>query len=261
MTARDSYPPGTPCWADLGTPDVVASRDFYVELFDWTSSEGDAEHGGYTVFSLDGAEVAGVGPVGGTGFAPSWGVYVSVADLQATEAAVQAAGGRTLVAPLAIGSGGRMAVFADPAGAAVHVWEPGHFPGARVTDVPGSLTWVELTTHDQTGAAAFYGEVFGWTYRTVPMGFGPYGICTVDGVDVAGVATMAPGMPAEPAALWTPYFEVVDPDDTAGRCADLGGRVLQEPVDVPAGRFALVADQFGASFGLIRGAAEPVPAG
>jgi predicted enzyme related to lactoylglutathione lyase len=253
MTAREAYSPGTPCWVDLGSPDLEASRRFYTELFGWSAGTADAEHGGYTVFSLDGAEVAGVGPLGGTGFGPSWGVYLSVADADDTAEAVQAAGGRVLLAPMDIGGGGRMAVFEDNSGAALHVWQPRHFPGARLTDVPGTLTWVELSTHDQASSAAFYGEVFAWQYRTVPMGFGPYGICSVDGTDVAGIATMAPGMPEQPASMWTPYFEVIDPDATAGECADLGGRVLQDATDIEPGRFALLADPVGATFGIIRG--------
>ena len=254
MTRRDAYPPGTPCWVDLGSPDIAASRAFYSDLFGWSAGGPDAEHGGYTVFSLDGHEVAGVGPIGGTGFAPSWGVYLSVVDVEATAAAVTAAGGGVLLPPLDVGGGGRMAVLTDSTDAAVHVWQPRSFAGARLTDEPGSFTWAELSTRDPEAAQAFYGSVFGWQCRSVPMAFGPYGVFSVVGVDVAGVAQMAPGMPAEPAAFWTPYFEVLDPDDTAGRCADLGGRVLLEATDMSAGRFALVADQFGATFGVIRGA-------
>jgi predicted enzyme related to lactoylglutathione lyase len=253
MTERRAYAPGEPCWIDLGTPDLPGSRAFYGGLFGWVAGTADEEHGGYTVFTLDGVEVAGAGPIGGSGFGPSWGVYLSVADADVTAAAVEAAGGAVVVPPRDIGGGGRMAVFTDSTGAAVHVWQPRGFPGARVTDVPGALTWAELNSHDFEASAAFYGAVFGWTCRFVPMAFGPYGVFSVGGTDVAGMAAMAPGMPAEPTAFWTPYFEVTDPDDTAGRCADLGGRVLQDAVDIEPGRFALLADQVGATFGIIRG--------
>jgi predicted enzyme related to lactoylglutathione lyase len=253
VTLHPSYAPGTPCWVDLGTPDVPASTAFYCGLFGWGAQPPDTEHGGYTVFTLDGLEIAGAGPIGGSGFGPSWGVYVSVADADATAAAVQAAGGGIALPPRAIG-GGRMAVLTDSAGAAVHIWEPRTFPGARITHVPGALTWSELNSHDFEASAAFYGDVFGWTCRFVPMGFGPYGVFSLDGRDVAGMAAMAPGMPAEPASFWTPYFEVDDPDRVADICADLGGRVLQDAVDIEPGRFALLADQMSAPFGIIRGA-------
>jgi predicted enzyme related to lactoylglutathione lyase len=253
MTTRDRYAAGEPCWVDLGTPDVAASAAFYCGLFDWRANAADQEHGGYTTFTQDGREVAGAGPIGGTGFAPSWGVYLCVDDAEATAAAVEAAGGGVLVPPLTVADGGRMAVFTDVTGAAVHAWEPRMFAGARLTHEPVSLTWSELATRDQEASAAFYAAVFGWACRSVPMGLGPYGVFSAGGRDVAGMATMAPGMPAEPAAFWTPYFEVTDPDDTAGRCADLGGRVLLEPTDIEPGRFALLGDPVGATFGIIRG--------
>src|SRR3954449_6923212 len=34
------YPPGTPSWADLSSPDTDASADFYGELFGWQAEEG-----------------------------------------------------------------------------------------------------------------------------------------------------------------------------------------------------------------------------
>ena len=254
MTVREAYVPGEPCWVDLGSPDLAASTAFYTSLLGWTAGQGDAAHGGYTVFHLDGEQVAGAGPIGGTGFAPSWGVYLSVADADGAAEAVTRAGGQVVVPPLDIADGGRMAVLEDATGALVHVWQPRMFAGARRTHEPGTLTWVELSSHDLEASARFYGDVFGWTSREVPMGFGPYVVLSLDGRDVAGLTSMAPGMPAEPASFWTPYFEVEDPDDVAGRCADLGGRVLQEPADIDPGRFALLADSVGATFGIIRGA-------
>ena len=254
MTVRDRYDAGTPCWLDLGTPDAAASRAFYTQLFGWVAHVGDQEHGGYTLFTLDGREVAGLGPVAEADRPPAWGVSVSTRDAAATAAAVEAAGGEVVQAPSDVAEGGRLAIFRDSGGATLHVWQPLLFPGARITDVPGSFTWLELHTRDQDASAAFYEAVFGWQRRTVPMGYGPYGIFSVGGRDVAGMTTMAPGFPDDAPPFWTPYFEVADPDHTAGACADLGGRVLLAPTDIPPGRFALLADAFGATFGIIRGA-------
>ena len=37
MTTRDiPWPDGTPCWADLGAPDIAKARDFYSDVFTWT---------------------------------------------------------------------------------------------------------------------------------------------------------------------------------------------------------------------------------
>jgi predicted enzyme related to lactoylglutathione lyase len=41
MTARDTpWPDGTPCWADLGAPDIAKAREFYSDLFSWRVQPG-----------------------------------------------------------------------------------------------------------------------------------------------------------------------------------------------------------------------------
>ena len=35
MPVMTEYPPGTPCWADLSTPDAGVSSAFYGGLFGW----------------------------------------------------------------------------------------------------------------------------------------------------------------------------------------------------------------------------------
>ena len=57
---------------------------------------------------------------------------------------------------------GRMAVFADPTGAAGAVWQPRAHIGAGLVNEPGALVWNELSTRDTRRPAAFYTEVFGW---------------------------------------------------------------------------------------------------
>ena len=43
MGERDSYAPGTFCWAELGTTDVEAATAFYGEVFGWeVDADGDA---------------------------------------------------------------------------------------------------------------------------------------------------------------------------------------------------------------------------
>src|ERR1700746_780775 len=55
MSERTSYAPGTPCWVDLGSPDLDASVDFYGGLFGWGIPGGED------------AEQNGGGPPGGAG--------------------------------------------------------------------------------------------------------------------------------------------------------------------------------------------------
>jgi uncharacterized protein len=116
----------------------------------------------------------------------------------------------------------------------------------------GSFVWCELMTADTAGADAFYKKVVGWT--SVP--FAPDGSYTVfnnpSGAGVAGLMKLpdsAKQMGAPP--HWMMYVGTPNVDDTAIRIAQLGGKVLKQPDDIPnTGRFAVVQDPFGATFGI-----------
>jgi len=132
MSERTSYAPGIPCWVDLGSPDLDASVDFYKALFGWEvpASENVEQTGGYRRATKNGTDVAGMMPLMQEGQPPAWSSYVSVADADATAAAVKEAGGSVLAEPMDVMELGRMAVFADPTGAVFGIWQPGTFHGA-----------------------------------------------------------------------------------------------------------------------------------
>jgi hypothetical protein len=47
------------------------------------------------------------------------------------------------------------------------------------------------------------------------------------------------------------YFAVDGTDAAVAKVQELGGSVMAPPMDIPAGRFAVVADPQGAGFGVI----------
>src|SRR5687767_727873 len=102
MLERDGYPPGVPCWVDTEQPDVDAAAAFYGALFGWEFEDrmpADAP-GRYLVARLDGRDVAAVGSQpGGAARAAVWNTYVAVDSADDAAARVEAAGGRTLIAP------------------------------------------------------------------------------------------------------------------------------------------------------------------
>ena len=64
MTMTPDIPENQIWWVDLACSDVEQAKNFYGELFDWTSET--LEHpdaNGYTFFSRDGHRVAGCGPL------------------------------------------------------------------------------------------------------------------------------------------------------------------------------------------------------
>ncbi|HEX3173288.1 MAG TPA: VOC family protein [Solirubrobacterales bacterium] len=255
MSELTSYAPGTPSWVDLATPNIDEAVEFYGGLFGWDVPERDNadQTGGYRQALLRGKPVAGVMPLMQDGQPPAWSTYVSVEDADATTAKVRDAGGTVLVEPMDVMDLGRMAVFADPTGAVFGIWQPGTFVGAEIVNEPGGLSWNELNTRDPEAAKAFYGAVFGWDFQVDDMGeMGTYTTLKRGEDMVGGMLNMAErGVPEEVPAHWQLYFAVEDTDATVAQAKQGGGEVMVEPMEVPAGRFAILTDPHRVSFAVI----------
>jgi uncharacterized protein len=254
MSERTSYAPGTPCWVDLATPDLKAAESFYWGLFGWRIPElpDSAEMGGYRRAKLGEADVAGVMPLMEEGQAPVWSTYISVADADATAAAIEENGGAQIAPPMAVADYGRLALFTDPEGAFCGVWEPGTFAGSERVNEKGAVGWNELETRDPGAAKRFYGAVFGWEFEEEQTGEMTYNVATVDGARVAGMADVKGRVPDEMPAHWMVYFGSVDTDEAVDKIKELGGQVMFGPMDIPAGRFAMATDPHGAAFAVMQ---------
>jgi predicted enzyme related to lactoylglutathione lyase len=247
----DRYEAGVPSWIDIGSPDPQGTAEFYGALFGWEAPEGPPENGGYRVAMVGDRAVAGIGPQQNPG-PPVWATYIAVENADEVVAKVLAAGGRVLAPAMDVLDVGRMAVCSDPQGAVFSLWQAGTHPGAQLVNEPGTWSWSELLTTDVEAAKSFYGEVFGWTANTA--GAGPTGEYTewqVGGRSVGGMMMKPPMMPAEVPPHWAVYFAVADTDTAVARILELGGSVLMPPMDIEPGRFATVADPFGAVFNVI----------
>ncbi len=251
MPKRSSYQPGTPSWVDLASPDLAASASFYSSLFGWEVKDQGPESGHYNMMELGGNAVAGAATIMMEGQPPAWTTYISVEDADASIDKVKAAGGTVFVEPMDVLDVGRMAVFADPTGAAAAVWQPRRHIGAGLVNEAGALAWNELTTRDPAAAKIFYGEVFGWEGETGEMGDMEYTMWKLGGNEIGGMLTTPAEVPPEVAAFWLPYFAVADCDATVATATGLGAALVNGPIDIPAGRFAVVGDPTGAMFGVI----------
>jgi predicted enzyme related to lactoylglutathione lyase len=260
LTRPDGYAPGTPSWVDLGSPDVDASASFYGALFGWTAQQAGPveETGGYTMFERDGLPVAGLAPIMNEGQHPAWTSYVTVTDADETAGKVAAAGGQALMTPMDVLDVGRMALFADPAGAVFAVWQPGRHKGAGIVNEPGALTWTELATTDTAAAARFYAAVFGWGAEEEDMDGGRrYTQWQLGGRSIGGMLEMGPDFPPGMPPHWLAYFAVEDAEAAIDRAAGLGATVRVPAMTVPAGTFGVLTDPQGALFAVIALAREP----
>jgi predicted enzyme related to lactoylglutathione lyase len=256
MSERTSYEPGTPSWVDVSSPDLEGSKGFYAGLFGWEAQDAGPveETGGYAMFKLKGRNVAGLAPIQDESQPPVWSAYVATDDADAAAARVTEAGGTILFGPMDITDAGREAFFAHPAGGTIGVWQAGSHTGAELVNEPGTLNWNELQTRDVEGAKAFYSAVFGWRPDDQDFGGMTYTVFNVGDKGIAGAMRTPSQVPDEVPAFWLAYFSVADCDASVAKVQELGGSVLGAVHELPGvGRFAVVADPYGATFGVITG--------
>lgn len=249
---------GTPVWVDFGSTDFAASKAFYEQLFGWRLIDAGENMGHYhMIYSGDGLvgggmDVAGMTCPEGEPIPSNWTVYLGADDLDATVARAVEAGGTVVMAPMDAGGAGRHALIADPAGAMEGLWQPGEIEGFAFTGEPGTPAWFELMTHDYAASLEFHSHVFDLTM--VPMR-GPdddatfrYSTAGPEETASFGVGDAVGEIPAEEGSSWRAYFIVEGCDAALDKVRELGGQVLDGPVDSPYGRIATVRDPAGASF-------------
>jgi predicted enzyme related to lactoylglutathione lyase len=260
MPKRTEYAQGTPNWVDVQTTDQSAAKQFYGSLFGWTFDDQPSPDGGvYSMAMLNGEAVAAIAPMPPgrpEGMPPVWNTYLAADDVDATAGKVGPAGGQVLMPGFDIGDAGRMAVIADPTGAAVALWQAKRHIGATLVNETGAVIWNELLTDKPDSALPFYQAVVGITHSTMEMAPGQnYMLLKVGGTDVGGC--MEPPMPGIP-NHWHVYFAVDDADATAAKASAEGGQVITEPFDIPSvGRSAVLSDPQGAVFSVLKPAAPP----
>lgn len=254
MPARTKYAPGTPSWIDLATPDMAAAKRFYGALFGWefTDEATDDPANPYVMAMMGGKSVAGVmqlsEEMAAGGMPPAWSSYVTVADIDASATKVTELGGTVMQAPFDVMTAGRMAVCADPTGAVICLWQAKEHVGAELVNEHGTLTWNEIITPDVAKATEFYVELFGWGAETTDMGPMQYTSFMLGDRPVAG--GMNPPMEGMP-SFWGVYFNVDDTDALVEQAKGLGATVVAEPMDIPPGRMATLADTQGAMFNVL----------
>ncbi len=257
MPEFTSYAAGTPSWVDHAAKDLAGSNSFYSSLFGWEADDQGEDMGHYTLMRKSGKTVAGNMAVMMEGQPSAWTSYVSVEDADATVDRAKKAGAAVFVEPMDVTDIGRMAVFADPTGAAIGIWQPKSFAGAELANEAGSFVWNELNTRDVPTAKTFYADVFGWTSNDLDMEGMQYTEWKLGDNSVAGMMSMPEMVPAAVPAHWLVYFGTEDTDATVAKASELGATTLVPPTDIPPGRFAVLMDPDGATFAVIKMAPMP----
>ena len=244
-------------WYDLMTTDVDAAKTFYTEVTGWTTTPAETPGGPYEMWTAD-------RPVGGvmvlpenlaaSGAPPHWIGYIGTPGVDATVERAAALGAEVLHPGEDIPGVGRFAVLRDPQGAVFCLFR---IDGWRAPEGPpgdGHMTWHELATTDGKAAWEFYSGTFGWKLvHDMEMGEGAifrmFGVSSE--VPMGGMFDKAPEMP-QPG--WLHYIHVADIGVAVDAAKDLGGKVVNGPMEIPGGEFvAHCFDPQGAAFALHSG--------
>jgi len=117
--------PGTMCWADLDSPDQAAAAAFYTAVFGWQIWPGQ-DNSGYLHIKNGEEFIGGIRPPQhhNPNVPANWISYFLAADCDAATAKAKELGAHVFMEPTTFEDVGRMAVMADPQGAAFSLFQP-----------------------------------------------------------------------------------------------------------------------------------------
>ncbi len=106
-------------WNELTTSDPGAARQFYGELFGWTSDDfmPMGEFGEYRFFALGGTAIGAVCGLMPNGGGSLWRHHIRVPSIAASVEAVKASGGTVSMGPHEVPGGDHIIIGNDPQGA------------------------------------------------------------------------------------------------------------------------------------------------
>lgn len=243
--------PGKFVWFELSTPQTKDAIAFYSETLGFKVHEMDMGDFVYTMFAAN-AEAkphSGLPPRQPGDTSPAhWLSYVSVPSVDESLSAVKANGGSVLVPAMDIPVG-RLAVVADPQGAAFALWTGNDDDPADGLSETGGWHWNELWAKDADAVLPFYTAVLGYEVESMDMPNGKYHVLKTGETPRGGVMTSPD---ANIPAMWLPYIHVDDADATVARAKSNGGDPKGELMTVPGvGRFGIFLDSVGAAIGVI----------
>jgi predicted enzyme related to lactoylglutathione lyase len=112
--------PGAFSWQELVTPKPEAAIAFYQKLLGWTIEQESTVGVPYNTIKTEaGQPIGGImpPPPNAPDMPATWGVYITVENVDETVEKAQILGGRILLQPIDIPTVGRFALIADPQGA------------------------------------------------------------------------------------------------------------------------------------------------
>lgn len=240
ISESGSHSPGKIVWRDLLTSDVDKAGRFYEQLLGWKM---EPLSDGYHLIRFEGRLIGGIARKDDAETTAQWIPFMSVADVDRAIGTVEASGSKVYLAPINLPRRGRLALVADPQGAAFGVMNSeGGDPAEHEAPI-GDWLWNEIWLEDPDAVLPFYREIAGLTPETRDFDGNSYRFLQSDGVPRAGLVKKPDPNVRD---TWVNYVRVADPSAIAERAKALGGTVLMAPrPDVHRGTVAIIADPTG----------------
>lgn len=122
----------------------------------------------------------------------------------------------------------------------------------NVFQTNGAFSWFELMTSDVEGAKKFYGELFGWEFKSADNVDFDYQVVSVGGQEMAGIMDIKHCGDEKIPPHWGNYITVKDIKAALQKAKELGANVLVDITAIPkVGNFAIIQDPQGAVISMI----------
>ncbi|MDP3854769.1 VOC family protein [Phenylobacterium sp.] len=216
----------------INADDVPRARAFYEQALGWTFTPWGPP-GFYQTRSAGQGFVGalqGRRDIGGHAM-PSVELTFGVEDVEGTVAAIQAAGGTTIMPPFHIETVGHLAFFQDTERnvAGVMQYERDATPqGAPAALGSAQLRHVSINADDLGRARTFYEQVFGWTFTP----WGPPDFLQLHGAGIGGALQARHQVDGRALPGLAVSFGVADIHAAASAIAAAGGTALSQPFHI-----------------------------
>ncbi|HYI43065.1 MAG TPA: VOC family protein [Sphingomicrobium sp.] len=252
---------GSFIWYELMTTDAAGAKRFYDAVIGWDIEPESSMPGmDYRMIRRnDGGDAGGVMPLTDAmcegGARPIWLGYIGVEDVDVAVQAVEADGGKLMMPAFDVPDVGRIALVADPDGAAFYLMTPATGEDgesdAFSADRAQHIRWNELSAADSDRAVDFYTRHFGWRQEGA-MEMGELGQYRFLHKGETMIGAVMPKPAKMPRPQWTFYIGVDDIDRAAAAIESSGGTIFSGPVEIPGGEYAIDGfDPQGAAFGVV----------
>lgn len=255
MGERKDYKHGEFCWVDILAKDANTLKKFYSELFGWKAELEKGSNPEYYFFKKNEKKLCGLVQMPAMlrfiGISTAWNSYVCVDNVDKIVEKTRSLGGSVALPPMDVMSAGRAAFLKDPQGVTFGVWEKKEVFGAEIRNEDNVWSWNELITLDHKSAQKFYGQLFGWTFKSVNDDPHNLYIVIEDSGSMCGGIRVSPSGLGDHSPSWHVYFTVNDLSGSLEKVKTLGGKVNIPPFPIGVGDIAVASDPEGGLFHLI----------